>query len=181
MVLSIIQTLITLAALFAAIFIPRQIMINQIYADLIAAYRTPEMGAAIHSLFHFYKNECQGNVANIKAKYLERYEKEINIPLQIGLTVNFSNALHFQRRMVAQFYFNMAVLRYQYRFSRLPVKVLKTWFTGNEVQLLSIILHMAEPANECFIKAGIVPEPPEDDVPMNKLICKLYEETEAWQ
>jgi hypothetical protein len=40
---------------------------------------------------------------------------------------------------------------------------------------------MAEPARKVFVKVRDVPEPPEDEVPMNELIYKLYQEMEGWQ
>ena len=166
-------------ALFVAAYIPRRIMINQIYADLLASYRSPEMGAAILAVFHFYTEDCKRNVSNIAAEYKKKYEKQIKDKLQDKKEdeIDFSKTLHFQRRLVAQFYFHMASLRYDHRFVRLPARYMKIWFTPGETNLLGIILHMAEPAGKVFEDAGEVPPPPyEDEVPMNKLIYKLYEE-----
>jgi len=183
-----ISTIISFATLIAAIYIPSKVMVNQIFADLISDYRSPEMGAAILALFHFYVRECKEDINVISDKYKDKYNEEIEkylstIDKDLHNTNNpkngdkdFSNTLHFQRRMVAQFYFNMAVLRYKYSlFTRLSLRKMKMWFTSNDVKLLGIILHMAEPAGKMFIEAGDVPEPPEDDVPMNQLIGKLYE------
>ena len=51
---------------------------------------------------------------------------------------------------------------------------MKKWFTLDDVKLLSIILHMSDPAKKVFIKAGDIPEPLKDDVQMNKSIYELY-------
>jgi hypothetical protein len=40
---------------------------------------------------------------------------------------------------------------------------------------------MAEPAKKVFEEALDVPEPPEDEVLMNQLISKLYEEVRDWE
>jgi hypothetical protein len=56
-VAAVLSTLIALAALFFAYYIPRKIMVSQIFADLIADYRKPEMGIAVLALFDFYKND----------------------------------------------------------------------------------------------------------------------------
>jgi len=72
----IIPSSISLITLFFAILIPHIVMVNQIFADLIASYRSPEMGAAIHSLFNFYKNDCDRNVSKIEKQYKKRFAKE---------------------------------------------------------------------------------------------------------
>jgi hypothetical protein len=173
----IIPTGISLVTLIVAFLIPNKVMVNQIFAGLIASYRNPEMGAAILALFHFYKKDCNCDISKIEEKYRERYQKEVEPLLKEGKGADFSNTLHFQRRMVTQFYFNMAVLRFEHCFlTRLRLKKLKTWFTSNDIKLLSLILHMAKPAEKVFIKIDDLSEPPRDNVPMNKLIHKLYDE-----
>ena len=184
-ILSIVGVLIAALTLGVAFYIPRRIMINQIYADLLASYRSPKMGAAILAIFHFYTIDCKKNVSNIAAVYKWKYYEQIGKKLQANKedTIDFSKTLHFQRRLVAQFYFHMASLRYDYCFPRLPVKYMKTWFTSGETNLLSIILHMDKPAGEEFYDAGEVPQPHEyyDEAPMNELIYKLYEEVSDWE
>ena len=165
-------------ALLAAIYIPRRVMISQIYEGLIADYRSSEMGGAILAIFRFYNKDCERNVSKIAAAYKEKYNDQIEKKFQKGKEqeIDFSKTLHFQRRLVAQFYYHMALLRYDHRFIRLPTRYMKIWFTSSEVKLLGIILHMVEPARKVFEDAGEVPPPYEDEVPMNKLIYKLYEE-----
>ena len=178
-IVNIVGAFIAALALFVAIYIPRRIMISQIYANLLENYRSPEMGGAILAIFHFYNKDCGRNVSNIAAEYEKKYDKQIKKRFQEGeeQELDFSKTLHFQRRLVAQFYFDMASLRYDRRFIRLPDKYMKIWFTPSEVKLLGIILHMAEPASKVFEDAGEVPPPPyEDEVLMNELIYKLYEE-----
>jgi len=51
--------LVSIITLFVAIYIPRKVLINQIYADLFREYRSPEMGAAIFSIFYFYVKDCE--------------------------------------------------------------------------------------------------------------------------
>jgi len=182
-IINIVGVLISALALFLAIYIPRKIMINQIYADLLANYRSPEMGGAILAIFRFYVKDCEKNVSNIVAKYETKYDEQIEKLFKANKEgkLDFSKTLHFQRRLVAQFYFNMASLRYDYRIGRLSKKNMKIWFTPGEIKLLGILLHMAEPASKVFEDAGEVPQPYEDEVPMNKLIYKLYEEVREWE
>jgi hypothetical protein len=77
--------------------------------------------------------------------------------------------------MVAQFYFDVARLRYKH-CPPLPPKVMDEWFTSSEVQLLSILLHMTKPARSVFIQLDTLPEPLANGVPMNDLLYKLYKE-----
>jgi hypothetical protein len=168
--------LLMIAALIAAVWIPRQIMVNQIFADLVKEYRSTEMGAAVFSVFRFFVKDCGKDVGRIAAVYKEKYDQQIGYPLEAGIKPDYDNALHFQRRMVSQFYSDMARLRYDRRFIKLSAKAMKFWFTPREVQLLAILLHMVKPASSVFEESGPVSEPPQDEVPMNDLIYKLYEE-----
>jgi hypothetical protein len=170
------DTLLAIAALIAAVWIPRQIMVNQLFADLVKEYRSTEMGAAVFSVFHFFVKDCGKDVGHIAAVYEKKYNQQIRDPLKAGTKPDYDNALHFQRRMVSQFYSDMARLRYDRRFIKLSAKDMKFWFTPKEVQLFAILLHMVKPASSVFEDSGTVSEPPQDEVPMNDLIYKLYEE-----
>jgi hypothetical protein len=110
--------------------------VNQIFADLLREYRSSEMGAATLSVFRFYKD----NSNDIDGKYKEIYDEQIKNKLKGKEHIDYSQTLHFQRRLIAQFYSNLAYLRYTMRFPRLSTKQLRYWFTPNEVKLLGIIL-----------------------------------------
>jgi hypothetical protein len=97
-------------------------MVNQLYAGLFQEYRSPEMGAAILSIFRFYCKDCGNSTANIAEEYKNKYEEQIENPLKNKQTVDYANTLHFQRRLVSQFYWNMAELRYKRHFPRLSTK-----------------------------------------------------------
>ncbi|MDR1174227.1 MAG: hypothetical protein LBK83_01985 [Treponema sp.] len=170
-------------ALAATFIIPRKIMIDQRYSDLLQEYRSSEMGAAILSVCHFYVHDCKNDVGNIAAKYREKYIAQIEDKLTNGEPIDYAHTLHFQRRLIAQFYYDMAYLRYNLHCPRLSKKQLQDWFTPSEVDLLAIILHMAGPAREVFEEACCVPDPlkkDENDVPMNKLLCDLYRDSKRW-
>jgi thiol-disulfide isomerase/thioredoxin len=175
-VLQAISFFISIVMVFATFYIPSRIMINQLYAGLVQEYRSVEMGAAIFAIFRFYVEDCKNNIANIAVKYQKKYEEQIKKPLANKQAVDYSQTLHFQRRLVSQFYWDMAVLRYEYHFPRLSKKKIKLWFTPREVKLLAILLHLAEPAEKVFIEAGDVAKPPKGAAQMNQLIGKLYKE-----
>lgn len=156
-------------------------MANQLFADLVAEYRKPEMGVAILALFHFYE-DCLNKKANINSEYQKLYNEQIKKPLEGGEEVDekvdkkldFANTLHFQRRLVAQFYADMADLYSEYPRYRSLIKKINNWFTFNELNLLKIILLLAKPASNVFIQVGNVPKPPTIDIQMYKSIRSLY-------
>jgi hypothetical protein len=174
-----ISAVFSLLAIGLAFFIPRRIMVNQMYSDLVREYRSTEMGAAIVAMFHFFGHDCKNDVSNIHREYIKRYKKQIgNKPPE---DIDFSKTLHFQRRMLSQFYSDMAMLYYEHRIFGLSKRKLKYWFTPNEVKLLGLLLYMVEPAKERFIQADDVTDAPDDDTPMNHLIKRLYDEVEGWE
>jgi hypothetical protein len=176
--MSVLQVVLPAIAIVVAIRIPRRIMMNQLYSELVKEYRSAEMGAAILSIFHFYVFVCKCDAARIDNEYRKKYKKQIEEPLRNGEPVNYAKTLHFQRRLVSQFYSDMAMLRYNR--PRLSTNAMRKWFTPKEIQLLAILLYMVKPARAVFVEAGEVPEPPEpEDVPMNDLIYKLYEEVKT--
>jgi hypothetical protein len=175
--LDVISIVLSLFALVLAWLIPRRIMVNQLYSELLHEYRGTEMGAAIWAIFHFFTHDCKNDVSNIRSEYIAKYNKQIGN--QDSEKIDPAKTLHFQRRLLSQFYSDMAALHYEHGLLGLSKRKLKSWFTPNEVKLLSILLYMAEPAREVFIQANDVPEPPDDDIPMNRLIKRLYDEVEG--
>jgi hypothetical protein len=174
-ILTLLIAIITLVSIY-------EVMVNQIYANLVADYRSPEMGAAILAIFNFYKKDCKRNFSKIEEKYIKRYKKEVKPLLkkvkkhQKPQKANFSNTLHFQRRMVEQFYKDMAALYFKHCcFTRLSKNKMKDWLTKNEVKLLNLIFRMQAPARKVFIKADNLPDLPENNEPNENLIHKLYD------
>jgi hypothetical protein len=178
----IITLVFSVVTIIVAFLIPRRIMVNQLYSDLLREYRSSEMGAAIFSVFHFYVEDCKKDVNSIASKYKEKYEKQINELLKCGEPIDYAQTLHFQRRLIAQFYSGLAYLRYKLRCSRLSTKQLRYWFTSNELQLLAIILYMAKPAREVFKEAGDIPDPSKDknNAPMNELLYRFFKDMKQW-
>jgi hypothetical protein len=172
-IISIVTLITAIVAIFIASIIPKKIMANQLFADLVAEYRTPEMGGAILALFHFY-DDCLKKKVAFDSEYERVYNIQLKQPLANGEKVDYVNTLHFQRRLVSQFYTDMADLCFERFDKKLFYKKLAIWFTDNEVQLLKIILHLAQPASNVFVKINNVPEPPEVEKPMYQAIHKLY-------
>ena len=174
--ISLLSLIFSIAAIVVAYYIPKRIMVNQIYADLLAEYRTVEMGAAIFSIFKFYVKDCGNDVANIHQKYREKYDKQIEEPLNNEKPVNYSDTLHFQRRLVSHYFYHMARLWLDNGSSNYTWKLIEKWIGKREIQLLALVLHMAKPAAEVFEKAENLTEAPSDYAEMNIVIQKLYKE-----
>jgi hypothetical protein len=165
-----------------AIYIPRKIRVDQGFSDLSEQYRSPEMGFAILSIFHFYSVDCENNPDLIKEKYVERYNKEIERELEkpAGATkiINPALTLQFQRRLVTYFYWDLAKLYVDSKWPRLTKNQIKQFVEDNERNLISLVLQMSEANAECFTKYENIIEPSNDDVPMNKMLKRLYDTTE---
>ena len=160
-------------AILAALYIPKKMMNNQIYADLISEYRSPAIGQAIISVIAFYTNDCNSDVEMIEKKYFERYETD----KQNG---KYENSLHFQRRLLSQYYYQLAALRYQGgRFTRLSKKKVREDFTAREAKLLSLLSYMNKAAETIFTEYDITGMPYADDK-QNALLQKLYDEAYQW-
>ena len=169
-----------LIALVLAWYIPRKITLDQGYIELTSQYRSPEMGFAILSIFDFYANQCGGNPSMIAEEYIKTYKKEIGIPMKEKESIDPAKTLQFQRRLVAYFYWDLARLYFESSFPRLSSKRLKQFVEPNERNLISIVLQMSEANKQCFPQCEHIPEPPDGEASMDKLIKQLYDKTEDW-
>ena len=169
--------IVAVMALFAAIKIPRKIMLNQQFASLTEQYRSTEMGFAIYSLFRFFEKDCQSKPDKIREKYIKRFKKEIEKPLAMGKKIDPSKTLQFQRRLVAYFYWDLSRLYFESRCPSLKKKQLAQMIEANERKLISLVLQMSEANKECLVNNDDIGEPPDDDVPMNQFLKRLYEES----
>jgi hypothetical protein len=79
--LSAITVVLSFIAVGLAWYIPRRIMMNQLYSDMIKEYRSTEMGGAIFSIFRFYVTDCENNIRAIASEYKKKYEEQIDKPL----------------------------------------------------------------------------------------------------
>lgn len=178
--LTLIGIAISFATLIAAFYIPRKIMVDQQFSSLTAQYRSTEMGFAIYCLFYFYKNDCQDNPEKIREEYIKRFNKEISDHMPNGGKIKPSKTLQFQRRLVAYFYWDLAKLYFESRFPSLGRKKLAQMIEPNERQLISLVLQMSEVNAECFEKCENIIDPPDEDVPMNQFLKRLYDKTEEF-
>jgi hypothetical protein len=155
-------------------------MVNQTYAAFWDAYRQPEMGGAILTVMHFFTHDCHKNISEINEAYKKRYNDEIECNL--GKTnMDFAKTLHFQRRLIAYWYWQLAMLRYDYGIYGLSKRRLKKEFTEKERYLISLIYHMGPPAAECFEDISGICISDEQEGFMNERLYRLYEESNDWE
>jgi hypothetical protein len=186
LIVATVSAIAAIIACFLAYCIPKRIMGNQLFADLVAEYRKPEMGGAILSLFYFY-DECKRNKKDINCEYKKIYERQIKSKLPVitnlcaidnetttDMKINFADTLHFQRRLAAQFYTDMADLYAEHSCYCSLIKKINNWFTPKELQLLKIILLLSKPSGDVFINVDVSEELPDIDVQMYKSIRNLY-------
>jgi hypothetical protein len=168
-------------AILATFYIPLKIMINQTYGAFWDAYRSPEMGGAILSVMHFFTHDCKGKIDMIPNKFGERYDQEIRNELICGKKIDFDKTLHFQRRLIAYWYWQLASLRYDYGILGLSKRRLQKDFSSNESKLLSLIYHMGPAARDSFEDISNICEPEEREGPMDTYLYRIYEEAKDWE
>jgi hypothetical protein len=156
-------------------------MLNQQFIELIAEYRKPEFGEAVLAIFDFYVNTCGGDVNRIEDEYINQYDREF---MTFG-TPEFDPAktLHFQRRLVDQYYWLMGELMFNKdRSVRLPEKELKQWITPNEPVLLNILFRMNKASERRFVNAENIPEydGTGDDGLMDEIRNRFYKAALKW-
>lgn len=134
--------IIPIIAIFAAIYIPKKLAWEQFYNDLIKEYRSIEFGRAVQNIIQFYVNTCNQDVSRIKYEYEQRFKKEIeNKPFQL------SQSLHFDRRLLAQFFIDLDKCARSPWFYIGKHRVQRD-FTKGTKNLLEIIFFMGEALDE---------------------------------
>lgn len=92
----------------------------------------------------------------------------------------YENSLHFQRRLLSQYYYQLAALRYEgCRLTRLAKEKVREDFTAREAKLLSLLSYMNKAAETIFTEYDITGMPYADDK-QNILLQKLYDEAQQW-
>ena len=149
--------------LFATFYIPKKIMNNQIYADLISEYRSAAIGQAVLSVTYFYTHDCNSDITKIEEKYTERYKKEVDSLLdnqkkeENRCENKIENSLHFQRRLLSQYYYQLASLRYQgCGLTRLAKRKVRKDFTAREAKLLRLLIEMNKAAEKNSLSMMLV-------------------------
>lgn len=129
-VCAVISVVLAIIACVLAWFIPKKIMWEQSYSTLIADYRSYDFAIAVQGIVEFFAVDCKSNVDKIKEEYERRFIRDMyGLDLDKDLNGKFSVekvkeklnekktqiinqkspklCLHYQRRLLAQFYYQL--------------------------------------------------------------------------
>ena len=152
-----IQTICSALSVILAWYIPEKIKWNQFYSNLISEYRSYDFGIAVQGIVEFFTIDCESDIVEIPKKYRERFMKEIyeiqeSFPKTLGelkekkqqiklLQNDSDKTLHFQRRLLTQFYWELdSCLKSPFIGSRHVNKD----FTRGESNIIKILYFMNE-------------------------------------
>ena len=130
----VISLIVSVLGLIAALLIPVKVMWNQAFIDLNSTYMGYDYADALNEIINFFYEKCHKNFDEIEKEYKRRYYedfKEKGTPKK--------QPLHYQRRLVAQFYYNLDVCTGLFGIRPSLVRKL---YTKNEKELLKIIFYM---------------------------------------
>lgn len=150
-VMTLIQTICSVLAVILACYIPEKIKWNQFYSNLISEYRSYDFAIAVQGVVEFFTLDCDSDVTKIPEKYKERFMKEIygikgegsneKIDKKKLLQKDSEKTLHFQRRLLTQFYWELdSCLKSSFIGSR----HVKKDFTRGESNIIKILYFMNE-------------------------------------
>ena len=150
MILSIIQIIIGILALIVAFWIPKKIEWEQRYSQLLSDYRSHDFGEAIFEIGRFFHEVCNNDVSNIEAEYIKRFKADYYPSNQLSTSKQTSSKLHYQRRLLSQFYWDLDQCAHS-KFIR--KNRIKKDFSSKEANLLKILyyLNLAAESPEVFM------------------------------
>ena len=171
------QIILAFVACFLACFIPKKISWEQRYSQLLADYRGYDFGAAVMGIIIFFNKSCHNDINQIEKEYTAIFKKQFENQLSKNYTsdkyVSNDQNLHFQRRLLTQFYWDLDQCATSHYISK---KRIQRDFTSKEANLLKILYYM----NDASQTAGIYMDITTDDrltpnpQSINKYIKHIY-------
>ena len=155
-------------AIIIAIWIPRKIQWEQRYNQLLSEYRGHDFGTAVTDIGRFFYYTCNKDVSRIEDEYAKRYNDEIE-----NKELDNSKKLHYQRRLLAQFYWDLDVCAHSIYIGKRRVQ---KDFTSREANLLKIIYYMnnASQSPQVFYDLSCPDLLPPPAKSINKQIKDIY-------
>lgn len=166
-IMTLIQTIFSVLAVILAWYIPEKIKWNQAYSSLSSEYQTYDFAIAVQGITEFFVIDCNSDPSKIKEEYKKRFIKEIygiddditniqDVIKKFNDSKNENNSfclfitdvnktLHFQRRLLTQFYCNFNNCSKSIFIGK--KRVLKD-FTTNEANLIRILILINEAIND---------------------------------
>lgn len=160
--------------LYFAIRIPIKLSWEQQYSSLLDEYRSFDFAIALQGVIQFFVNECGNDVDLIKEKYKERFKKEIENNLD---NINKENCLHFQRRLLAQFFWQLNECSKRFRIGK---RRIRNDFTKSEAKLIKILIYMGyaieeDPILYKDISSSAIVKKPSHQKGQNKGLSEIYQ------
>ena len=160
-IIGIIQIVLALAACLIAWFIPKRIMWQQAYSALISDYRSYDFAAAVQGIVEFFAIDCKSDPEKIKDEYKKRFFKDIYVLDKVESLSELRNkekpslnktspelCLHFQRRLLAQFYYQLDLCA---RSPFVGKRRVHRDFTKGDANLVRIVFLMNQAIDESDI------------------------------
>lgn len=134
-------------AFIVAIFIPEKIKWEQTYSTLLAEYKSYDFAAAVQGVVEFFTERCNKDVTKIKTEY-ENLIKEYSIKLNNGNPISNEQNLHFQRRLLTTFFWQLEQCSKSIFIRKRRVK---RDFTSNESNIAKVVYFMNQAVSESEI------------------------------
>ena len=134
-------------AFIVAIFIPEKIKWEQTYSTLLAEYKSYDFAAAVQGVVEFFTERCNKDVTKIKTEY-ENLIKEYSIKLNNGNPISNEQNLHFQRRLLTTFFWQLEQCSKSIFIRKRRVK---RDFTSNEANIAKVVYFMNQAVSESKI------------------------------
>lgn len=144
-ILTILQTILSLAACILAFWLPKKIKWEQMYSQLISDYCGYDFGAAVMGIVLFFHNDCCNNIDNISSRYKDRFYKDFSLENSTEISLDNDKNLHLQRRLLVQFYCQLDLCA---RSVFIGKRRVQKDFSSKEANLLKILYYMNEAANK---------------------------------
>lgn len=166
--IGIIQTILAFIGCVIAWFIPKRIMWEQTYSSLLSDYRSYDFGIAVQGIVEFFAVDCNYDVKKIKEAYERRFVRDVyDLSLDSDLNGMFSLetvreklkgrnpaeirekspdlCLHYQRRLLAQFYYQLDLCA---RSPFIGKRRVCRDFTTREADIVRLLYLMGSAVNE---------------------------------
>ncbi|MDE6746665.1 MAG: hypothetical protein K2J72_08520 [Oscillospiraceae bacterium] len=127
-----------------ACLIPKRIMWEQSYSSLLSDYRSYDFGIAVQGIVEFFAVDCKSNVKNIKREYERRFREDIKEIREKSPEL----CLHYQRRLLAQFYYQLDLCA---RSPFIGKRRVRRDFTSREADIVRLLYLMGSAVNESDI------------------------------
>lgn len=135
------QIALSVVACVLACFIPKRIMWEQSYSSLMSDYRSYDFGIAMQGIVEFFAVDCNYDVKNIKEAYERRFKEDIE-----KIRVKSPElCLHYQRRLLAQFYYQLDLCA---RTIFIGKRRVRRDFTRREADIVRLLYLMGREVDE---------------------------------